>query len=78
MEEIPLCVDVFNNICECYDLNKFELDKMHIFVAINDVNIENDAKVECIREFLSFRDSAPKDSDDFKNLTEILCDLCEN
>ncbi len=67
-----------NFICETYGLNKFELEKMYISVTVHDVDIDSDAKIERIREFLVFRDTFPIGSDDFNNLTCIFGHLCED
>ena len=66
-----------NFICETYGLNKFQLEKMYI-VPVHDVDINNDAKIERIREFLAFRDTFPHGSADYNNLMCILSHLCED
>ncbi len=44
---------------------------MYIAVTVHDVDINNDAKIKRIREFLVFRDTFPLGSDDFNTLTCI-------
>ena len=67
-----------NYICEKYGLNKFELEKMNISVIDHYTDVEDDAKIECIRHFLAFRDTFPYCSVDFNNLTDIIGHLCED
>ena len=51
---------------------------MFISVTVHDVDTENDANIERIREFLVFSDTFPIGSDECKNLTCILSHLCED
>jgi hypothetical protein len=45
--------------------------------CIYDGEESDDAKAYSIREFLSFRNSVPFNSEDYVNLSTIISDLCE-
>ena len=66
-----------NFICEKYSLDKWHLEQASLNNCIYDGDESDDAKACSIREFLSFRNSVPFNSEDYVNLSTIISDLCE-
>jgi hypothetical protein len=66
-----------NFICEKYSLDKWHLEQASLNNCIY-ADESDDAKACRIREFLSFRNSVPFNSEDYVDLsTIIVSDLCE-
>ena len=55
----------------------FILEEVSLNSCTYDGDKSDDGKACSIREFLSFRNSVPFDSEDYVNLSPIISDMCE-
>jgi len=64
-----------NYIYNMYNLDKYTQDRSQLN-SIREL-AETSTNCENIRSFLMYRDSLPPDSEDYRNITEIITSLCE-